>query len=387
MAEAMRETAQKTAAKAAERSAKWIRVWQNLNSIADDEVEIATSSKTEVLAIDKMRLYKYEPLQPTKVQTPLLVVYGLIGRYTMMDLQEDRSIVRNLLEQGVTVYMLDWGKPGRSDQFLRFEDYVEEYIARSVEYVLGEEGVSQLAMLGVCEGGVFATSYTALHPEKVKQLALAVTPIDFHADAEDPETLEHGFLNRWARNIDSDTIEMLVDSFGYLPGQVTGMIFQEMTPGNTLTKYNWNLPDALSGSRDQALNFLRMEKWLADRPHHPAEAAKQWMNELYKENRLAKGEFYLDGRKVDLKKLTMPILNIYATRDHIIPPPTSKALKTLCGTNDYEELELKVGHIGTFVSGKANNLFSDTVLNWLEKYDKQAKGEDPTNSPAASEAA
>ena len=62
-----------------------------------------------------------------------------------------------------------------------------------------------------------------------------------------------------------------------------------------------------------------MEKWLADRPHHPGAAAKQWLIDLYKENRLAKGTFELGGETVDLKRLTMPVLNVYALQDTIIP--------------------------------------------------------------------
>lgn len=336
-------------------------------SIADEEVEVATTAKTEVLRVDKMRLYRYEPLAPRRVSTPLLIVYSLIGRYTMLDLQPDRSIIRNLLEQGIEVYLVDWGNPGRADHCLRFEDYVEEYVARSVEHIRESESVDQVALLGVCEGGVFTSSYAALHPEHVSHLAVAVTPFDFHADTEEPDKPEHGFLNRWARNVDAEVIEELIDSFGCLPGHLTGLIFQEMTPAKTLTKYNWDLPAALAGSRDQALHFLRMEKWLADRPHHPAAAAKQWMVELYRENRLARGEFHLDGQRVDLKRLTMPILNIFAHKDHIIPAPTSRALRHLAGSDDYSELELPVGHIGTFVSRKANRRFSDTLADWLAK--------------------
>jgi polyhydroxyalkanoate synthase len=330
-----------------------------------------------------MRLYRYEPLAPRRVATPLLVVYSLIGRYTMMDLQPDRSIVRNLLEQGIEIYILDWGNPGRADHCLRFEDYVEEYVARSVEHICAAEGVGRIAALGVCEGGVFTASYAALHPERISHLAVAVTPFDFHADQREPARLEHGFLNRWARNVDAEVIEDMIDSFGYLPGYLTGLMFQEMTPGKTLSKYNWDLPDALAGSREQALHYLRMEKWLADRPHHPAAAAKQWIVELYRENRLARGEFYLDGERVDLGRLTMPIINVFALKDHIIPAPTSRALRDLAGTDDYTELELPVGHIGTFVSRKANGRFSDTLAEWLINRQPQTAARPTRPSEAA----
>ena len=74
------------------------------------------------------------------------------------------------------------------------------------------------------------------------------------------------------------------------------------------------------------LNFLRMEKWIADRPHHPGEAAKQWLKDLYQDNKLINGEFKLNGRTVDLGNITMPVLNVFAKDDHIIPPATSQAL-------------------------------------------------------------
>ena len=78
-----------------------------------------------------------------------------------------------------------------------------------------------------------------------------------------------------------------------------GAAFQAATPASTLTKFNLDLPRALSGDRDSVLNFLRMEKWLMDRPNHPAEAAKQLVINLYQRNELARGKFTLDGEAVD----------------------------------------------------------------------------------------
>ena len=84
-----------------------------------------------------------------------------------------------------------------------------------------------------------------------------------------------------------------------------------MTPLATLTKYNLGMLDVMDDEK-KLMNFLRMEKWLADRPHHPGEAAKQWLKDLYQENKLVKNQFELSGRKVELPNITMPVLNIYA---------------------------------------------------------------------------
>jgi polyhydroxyalkanoate synthase len=337
-----------------------------LAALSENDVEIATSPKQAVCQIDKAVLYRYEPLAQRKpAKLPLLVVYSQVGRYTMLDLQPDRSVVRNLLEDGVDVYMVDWGEPNRSDRWISFDDYVADYVGGFVEHICREQGVDRVSILGVCEGGVFAACYAALNPESVGQLALAVTPIDFHADLTE-DNPEVGYINRWARNLSASEIEGLIDSFGQMPGELTGLMFQEMTPVKSLTKYNWDFADAISGDREQVLNFLRMEKWLSDRPHHPGEAAKQWLIELYRENRLINKRFAIDGKVVDLANLIMPVLNIYANKDHIVPPVTSKALRDHVGTGDYQELELNVGHIGTFVSRKANRLFSETLSGWLK---------------------
>ena len=70
-----------------------------------------------------------------------------------------------------------------------------------------------------------------------------------------------------------------------------------------------------------------------------------------------KGEFALGGRRVDLAQVTMPVLNVYALEDHIIPPGCSKALGGVVGSKDYTEIPLPGGHVGVFVSGKSQALF------------------------------
>ena len=113
------------------------------------------------------------------------------------------------------------------------------------------------------------------------------------------------------------------------------------------------------------MNFLRMEKWLADRPHHPGEAAKQWLKDLYQENRLVEGSFVLSGRQVDLKSIAAPVLNVFALDDHIIPPDCSRALGAKIGSKDYTEIPLPGGHVGLFVSSKSQGKLSQSIADWL----------------------
>jgi len=351
----------------AEMSDKLLKAGKLLSSIKDEDVDVGATAKTLVMRRDKVELFRYTPLTEQKVKTPVLLAYGLIGRYTMADLQEDRSLVRSLLAQGLDLWLVDWGQPNRSERWLTIDDYVDDYIHAAVARVCRETGHDKITLLGICEGGVFTTCYAALHPDKVKGLVLTITPIDFHADRDDPDT-HHGFLNVWTRSLDRADIDRLVDVYGGLPGEFMSSVFSLMTPMRSLTKYNIDLIDVIDDEA-KLMNFLRMEKWLADRPAHPGEAAKQWLKDLYQDNKLVKGEFELSGRRVDLSKLTAPVLNVFALNDHIIPPTCSRALGAHVGTKDYSEIELPGGHVGLFVSSKSQGSLSKSISEWLSARD------------------
>lgn len=335
-----------------------------LSRIRDDEVDVGATPKDLIFQQDKVTLHRYRPLVEGAAKTgPVLIVYGLVGRYTMADLQEDRSLVRNLLGRGVDLFVVDWGHPTRADQNLKLDDYVDWYLDDCVDRICAETGADQVTLLGICEGGVFSTIHAARHPEKIRNLILTITPIDFHGDKEDANHT-HGFINLWTRNLGEDDINLLIDAFGNLPGEIMASVFQMMTPVKSLTKYNLDLMDAAADEK-RLLNFLRMEKWLADRPHHPGAAARQWLIDLYKNNKLVKGELEISGETVDLGALTMPVLNIYALQDHIIPPPSSQALADHVGTKDYTEIALPGGHVGVYVSGKSQGIVGQGVFDWL----------------------
>ena len=359
----MIEIVQQTAKEAAETQRKLVDALACLSQIRDADVQIGTTPKDAVFQIDKTVLYRYRPLVEEPAPVPILLTYALVGRYTMMDLQEDRSLVRNLLRAGLDVYVVDWGHPSRADRFAGLNDYVNDYLAACVDEMRRRHGVDAVNLLGVCQGGVLSLCYTALNPSRVRNLITTVTPVDFHADkAED--RIDRGFMNVWARSLEPADIDRLVDQLGVVPGEFVGYLFSLMTPGRSLTKYNLDLLDA-AGDHAKLLNFLRMERWLADRPHQPGEVSRQWLKDLYQDNKLIKGEFVLDGRTVRLQDITCPVLNIYTETDHIIPPEMSKALRGRVGSEDFTEVVLKGGHIGIFVSARSLDQLSGTIVDWL----------------------
>ena len=99
---------------------KVIKSYETLSHVKD--VDIATTPKTAVYNEDKLTLYKYDRDTPATYKTPVLIVYALVNTYKMLDIQPDRSYIKNLLDAGLEVYLIDWGFPTRSDRFLSIDD-------------------------------------------------------------------------------------------------------------------------------------------------------------------------------------------------------------------------------------------------------------------------
>jgi polyhydroxyalkanoate synthase len=115
----------------------------------------------------------------------------------------------------------------------------------------------------------------------------------------------------------------------------------------------------------QARNFIRMEKWVFDSPDQAGEAFRQFTKDFYQRNGLIKGEVKIGDRTVDLAQITMPVLNIYASEDHLVPPAASRPLEQYVGTDDYSALEFPGGHIGIYVSGKSQKMIPPAICKWL----------------------
>jgi polyhydroxyalkanoate synthase len=317
-------------------------------------VEVGCSEKEAVFRDDKITLYRFKPIAKPAGVTPVLISYALVNRPYMMDLQQDRSLIRRLLEQGLDVYLIDWGYPDGADRFLDLDDYINGFLDRCVQFVLDQHGIDKVNLLGVCQGGTFSLCYSALHPERIKNLVAMVTPVDFKT----PENL----LSKWAQDMDVDAV---VDSGGNVSGEMLNVAYVSLMPFRLMQQKYVSLVDIL-GEPKQVENFMRMEKWIFDSPDQAGDAFRQFTKWFFQENRLIKGTVELGGEKVDLKKISMPVLNIYGRQDHLVPPSASIPLANHVGTKDYTAFEMDVGHIGMYVSGKSQKQLPETIAKWLK---------------------
>jgi len=318
-------------------------------------LESGVTPRDTVYTEDKLTLYHYKSpggKRPTQ-RVPLLIVYALVNRPYMADLQEDRSLIRALLDKGVDVYLIDWGYPDRSDRFLNLDDYINGYLDRCVKELCRRHNLDKINILGICQGGTFSACYASLRPDRVRNLVTMVTPVDFHT--------ADNMLSRWTRELD---VDLMVDTLGNVPGEFLNWTFLTLKPFQLMGQKYVNMVDAL-GDEKKARNFMLMEKWIFDSPDQAGEAFREFVKIFFQGNGFVNNTARVGGCPVDLKRLTMPVLNIYAIQDHLVPPDASKALRDLVGTDDYTEVEFDGGHIGIYVSGKSQKTVPPAIADWL----------------------
>ncbi|MCI4567224.1 class III poly(R)-hydroxyalkanoic acid synthase subunit PhaC [Lysobacter sp. CFH 32150] len=320
-----------------------------------DDVEYGATHKEEVWRDGKVALYRYRGDKTPTATTPLLISYALVNRPYMVDLQADRSIVKGLLARGEDVYIIDWGYPDRSDRFLTLEDYIERFLGGAVDYLRRTHGLDAINLLGICQGGVFSLCYSSLHPDRIKNLITMVTPVDFHT--------ADNMLSHWTRGMD---VDLFVDTLGNVPADLMNWCYLTLKPARLFVQKYVGLVDILDDKK-AVEDFLRMEKWIFDSPDQAGEAFRQFIKQFYQANGFVNGGITIGEREVHLGLVDMPVLNIYAEQDHLVPPSASKPLKGLIGTDDYTELSFKGGHIGIYVSGRAQTEVPGTIHDWLAK--------------------
>lgn len=329
-------------------------------------VPIAQTPKQQIWQQGKTTAHRYEPLlNAGPTLGPVLICYGLIGRQTMTDLLPQRSLVRNLLAMGVDVFVIDWGSAGPEDAANDLEYYAIDLLSQAIDASLEASDKNSLTLMGICQGGTLALCHAAHGNPRVNGLICSGTPVDFHADDRDANPA-HGLLNLWLRGLSPQDIDALIQLDSALSGEFLGAMFNQLNPIRTLSRYLVDFPAALSDP--SALNtFMAMETWLADRPDLPAAFARTWLKDLYQNNLLAQGLLILKDKPIDLHNIDVPVLNITASGDHIIPPPCSSALSNFVTGQQYKELSIPAGHIGTFVGRQAQTLTAPAIVAWLHE--------------------
>lgn len=322
---------------------------------APDEISLEVTPHDVVHKLDKTRLLRYKPLTEKQHKTPLLISYALINRYHILDIQPEKSWVRNLLQQGFDVYMLDWGTPTSMDKYLDFDDYVNGYLDFYVEQIKNESSVEKISLQGYCTGATIATAYASLHPESVKNYIATAPVIDGWRDTT--------VISNLAKHMD---VDKMVEIIGNMPPEFMYYCFSVLKPFEQgIEKYvNFfkNIED-----KNFVDNFMRVEKWIADTPPIPGELFRQWIKDIYQENLLVQDKMYVGGKHVSLKNIKMPIFTQVAVADHLVSPECSMPLHYAVNSKDKTLRIYPTGHVGMIASSLSQRKVLPELGQWLKE--------------------
>ncbi len=336
---------------------------QQLDDLAQSGKTAARLSSTHLptphqvlMRSGSLRLLKFTPRNSSRLKTPLLICYALVNRPWVLDLSPQRSMIRNLLDEGIPVYLIDWGYPPRCDRYLTLEDYLDDLLDRCVDAVITDSDGDAINLMGVCQGGVLSLCYSMLFPHKVRNLITLVTPADTDSD--------NFTLSRVARQID---VELATETYGNLPGALLNELFTTLQPMRLGLEKRIAAARQLCADEETVQHYLLMEHWLQDCPDLTGTALKEFIQLFFRENALMRQEgFELAGKRLRVATLTQPLLNIYGQRDQLVPPEASSALKPILDGKDYTEATVDAGHIGVLNGSKALAMLPPLIYNWLQ---------------------
>jgi len=335
-----------------------------LNKVWTSKATIAQTPKQLVWALNKAKLYRYVPMVPEKQRhrIPLLLVFAVMNRPYILDLRPGHSYVEFMLKKGYDLYLLDWGAPGPEDKNMNFGDYTLEYLPRAIRKLKAVSKVEEFSMLGWCIGAIIATSYAALRPDDgLRNLILLTAPLDF----SDKEAITFA---RWTAEPNFD-VDKVLQTFGNMPAEMIEYGAKALKPvenyvGNFLRLWD-NLDDPKVVEAWHAMNT-----WVTDNIPMAGATFRQLVVDLYRNDRLMKGEWELRGERVDVGKIRANLLTVIAEGDHITPPCQSRAIMGKVASRDKELFSVPGGHIGIMAGSGAAKVTWPHLDNWLGRRSK-----------------
>jgi polyhydroxyalkanoate synthase len=253
------------------------------------------------------------------------------------------------------VYLIDWGEAEAVDATNTLETYADNYLPRAIKAVLASSGSDEVDLLGYCFGGTLSLLCLAGHPEiPARNLVVMATPIDFWK----LEGLVQAIRRRRLE------VDDLLDHTGNIPAETVYRGFASLRPTTDIFKYA-NVWERLWND-DFMDSYQSLGQWLRDQVPFPGACARQSVDLLLRQNLLTTGEVPLGGREVRLADISIPVLNVMAEHDHMVPPVASEPLNDLVGSDDVQQLRVQGGHVGLIVGRDAGRTTLPGIIDWLE---------------------
>ncbi len=324
---------------------------RTLNKVMTTKAAIAQTPKELVWTLNKAKLHRYIPVVPAQERhaVPLLLVFALMNRPYILDLRPGHSFVEFMVSRGYDVFLLDWGAPGPEDKNLR--------MPRAIRKLKAIAGSEEFSMLGWCIGAILTTIYAALRPDDgLRNLMLLTAPLDF--------SNKQGLtFARWTDEKYFD-VEKVLAAFGNMPGEMIDYGAKALKPVENYVVNFMKLWDNLDNPQ-VVESWHAMNTWVTDNIPLAGGAFRQLIVDLYRNDRLMKGELMIRGQRVDLSRLRANLLTVIAEGDHITPPCQSEAVLAKVGSRDKELFRVPGGHIGIMAGSGAHKRTWPHIDAWL----------------------
>ncbi|HMQ16370.1 MAG TPA: class III poly(R)-hydroxyalkanoic acid synthase subunit PhaC [Phycisphaerae bacterium] len=343
----------------------FVRKAWSLPKVAEvaQRVQVGCTPAQIVSRDDSIRLLRYETADDRRYATPLLFVFALVNRPYILDLRPEKSVVGHFLRRGFDTYNIDWGVPADGDRYLGLKDYVLRYLDHAVDHIRERTGQERVNLLGYCMGGTMTAMYTALRPEKVKNLILLTAPVDW--------SVKDNLLSLWADERYFN-IDRMIEVYGNAPAQWLQASFLMLKPVQNMMEKYVTFYENMDNEK-WLEDFFAMETWLNDNIPVAGEVFREFVKYMFQKNQLIRGELEVAGERVDLKKIACPVLNLIAQNDHLVPPNQSLTFNDVVSSADRRLITFPAGHIGMAVGGKAHRDLWPTVCDWLAERSQETK--------------
>jgi polyhydroxyalkanoate synthase len=282
----------------------------------------------------------------------VLVVPSLINRWEVLDLTQEKSLLRAMAAAGLRPYLVDWGTPNADERRFDTTAYVAR-LERALAFVT-KRARRAPAVMGYCMGGTLTVALAARQPRRVAGLALLAAPWDFHADRTG-----HAFLLSAG-----PILARVADQVGELPVDILQTLFWSLDPWLAMKKFGRFLGMDQQGA--SAREFVLLEDWLNEGAPLAGPTARECLVGWYGDNLPGAGQWTVGGRRIVPAKIGVPSLVMIPSGDRIVPPLSAAALaEPGRGLKRVTRLDLPLGHIGMVVSGRARDLCWTPLIDWL----------------------
>ncbi|SON56316.1 Poly-beta-hydroxybutyrate polymerase [Hartmannibacter diazotrophicus] len=307
---------------------------------------LATTPGSVIYENDVCQIIQYAATTEKVLKRPLLIVPPWINKYYVLDLTPEKSLIKWLVDQGHTVFVISWVNPDGRHADKSFEEYMKEGILTGVDIACKVTRSKQVNTVGYCVGGtllaVTAAYCAATGDDRIASATLFTTQVDF---------TNAGELKVFVDEDQISILESAMSAKGYLDGSKMALAFNSLRPNDLIWPYV--ISNYMKGVEPSAFDLLY---WNSDSTRMPAANHSYYLRNCYLNNTLAKGEMEIGGEKLDLKKVTIPIYNLATREDHIAPAESVFVGSSLFG-GPVKFVVSGSGHIAGVVNHPSRNKY------------------------------